>query len=166
MRRAPVNIYSRYPIARREIGFQTPTHWLWQIPSSYTYERNAPTSMRNPLYPHAMFVDSAAWMGAEQRRTNMKTPAEAPRCCVHGLSVNSSHRFVRGRGGHAFVRHEKHACDRYFIMLSKIQRERCCIAGGWGYCAMVFIYSISDVYEGNTTPSLHTGRSSVSADSD
>lgn len=146
--------------------FSTPTNWLWQIPSRYKYERNAPTSMRNPLYLHAMFVDSAAWMGAEQRRTNMKTPAEAPQCCIHGLPVNSSVQFVRGRWEHLFTRHEKQGCLQYFTVFSKIQREQCCIAGGWGYYAMVFMFSISDGSEGNTTPTVHSGRPSVSAVSD
>lgn len=38
-----------------------------------------------------------------ERRTNMKTPAEEPRCCVHMLPVNPSVLFVCARSHEANV---------------------------------------------------------------
>lgn len=163
---APVSIYSRYPIARREIGFQhqpidcDKSHPVISMKETHQPQWGIPFTCTLCLWilQHGWEQNRGAQIWKPRRRHLSAAFKDSP--------VNSTVQFVRGRGEHVFTRHEKQGCLRYFTVFSKIQREQCCIAGGWGCYAMVFIYSISDGSEGNTTPSVHTGRPSVSAVSD
>lgn len=98
-----------------------------------------------------------------ERRTNMKTPAEEPRCCIHMLPVNASVLFVCGRSHEANVfrilRQEKKILVRIMYFSLK--------ASGTG-ASLQLPEDIRQTYfpddaKGNTTASLHPGNPYVSA---
>lgn len=98
-----------------------------------------------------------------ERRTNMKTPAEEPRCCVHMLPGNPSLLFVCGRSQEANVfrllRHEKDIGVRILYFSLK--------AGGSGASSQlpedIRQLCFADDPKGNTAASLHPGNPCVSA---
>lgn len=136
-------------------------------------KQTSPTSMRNVLYLHAMFVESEAWMWGEQRGVQIENTgggtsvrrSNAPRK-YHCPIVFACVRDVFAR----FARNEKEMLRSvFYLFLFKIRclaacREWCCIAVAWGCYPTAFTFS--DGLEGNTTASLHTNRPSVSVASD